>query len=59
MDYHLARAQIYQIMALNDEMLKNGQISRDEHDFIRSLQVKKLTNLHGRSTIKEKTEELL
>lgn len=28
-------AQIYQILALNDEMLKNGCITRDEHDFVR------------------------
>ncbi len=27
-------AQIYQILALNDEMLKSGCITRDEHDFV-------------------------
>lgn len=59
MDYHLACAQIDQIMALNDEMLKNRRISRDGYDIVRGLQVKKLKNLHGRSTIKEKTEALL
>lgn len=39
------RAQTYQILALNDEMLKNGYISREEHDYVRRIQVKKLTNL--------------
>lgn len=47
----LQRAQVYQVLALNDEMLKNGYISRDEHDFVRRLQVKKLTILHPRATI--------
>lgn len=59
MDYHSTFAQIDQIMALNDEMLKNRRISRDGYDIVRGLQVKKLKNLHGRSTIKEKTEALL
>ena len=47
----IRRGQIYQILALNDEMYKNGHVSREEHDFVRSLQAKKLTNLHGRDTI--------
>ena len=41
-------AQIYQILALNDEMLRSGCITRDEHDFVRHLQTDKLTRLHGR-----------
>ena len=40
------RAQAYQILALNDEMLKNGYISREEHDYVRRIQVKKLTKQH-------------
>lgn len=47
----IRRGQIYQILALNGEMYKNGYISREEHDFIRRLQSKKLTNLHGRGTM--------
>lgn len=43
-------AQIYQILALNDEMLKSGCITRDEHDFVRHLQTDKLTRLHGRDS---------
>lgn len=43
--------QIYQILALNEEMYKNGHVSREEHDFVQRLQAKKLTNLHGRDTI--------
>ncbi len=41
----------YQIMALNDEMLKSGCISQEEHDFIRSLRVKKLTQLNKQATM--------
>ena len=41
-------AQIYQILALNDEMLKSGCITRDEHDFVRHVQTDKLSKLHGR-----------
>lgn len=47
----MQRAQAYQIMALNDEMLKIGQISREEHDFVQSLQVKKLTVLRKHGTM--------
>ena len=47
----IRRGQIYQILALNDEMYKNGHVSREEHDFVRSLQEKKLTNLHSRGTM--------
>ena len=43
-------AQIYQILALNDEMLKSGCITRDEHDFVRHVQTDKLTRLHGRDS---------
>ena len=43
-------AQIYQILALNDEMLRSGCITRDEHDFVRHLQTDKLTRLHGRDS---------
>lgn len=51
MDDFVRRGQVYQILALNDEMLKGGHISREEHDFVRRMQTKKLTNLHGRSTM--------
>lgn len=47
----LLRAQAYQVLALNDEMFKNGYVSREEHDFIRRLQAKKLTNLALPGTI--------
>ena len=40
-------AQIYQILALNDEMLKSDCITRDEHDFVRHVQTDKLTRLHS------------
>ena len=48
MKYELERAQVYQILALNDEMLRSGCITRDEHDFVRHLQTDTLTRLHGR-----------
>ena len=35
MNNELERAQVYQILALNDEMLRSGCITRDEHDFVR------------------------
>ena len=41
-------AQIYQILALNDEMLKSGCITRDEH---RHVQTDKLSKLHGRAVV--------
>ena len=41
---------VYQILALNDEMLRSGCITRDEHDFVRHLQTDKLTRLHGRDS---------
>ena len=44
-------AQIYQILALNDEMLKSGCITRDEHDFVRHVQTDKLTLLNGRTVV--------
>ena len=44
-------AQIYQILALNDEMLKSGCITRDEHDFVRHVQTDKLTRLNGRTVV--------
>ena len=44
-------AQIYQILALNDEMLKSGCITRDEHDFVRHVQTDKLSELHGRAVV--------
>ena len=47
----IRRGQIYQILALNEEMYKNGYVSREEHDFIRHLQAKMLTNLHARGTM--------
>lgn len=54
----IRRGQIYQILALNDEMYKNGYVSREEHDFIRHLQAKKLTNLHGRGTMEATRTDL-
>lgn len=51
MNNMIRRGQIYQILALNEEMYKNGHVSREEHDFVQRLQVKKLTNLHGRGTM--------
>ena len=50
MNNELERAQVYQILALNDEMLRSGCITRDEHDFVRHLQTDKLTRLHGRDS---------
>ena len=44
-------AQIYQILALNDEMLKSGCITRDEHDFVRHVQTDKLSKLHVRAVV--------
>lgn len=52
------RGQIYQILALNEEMYKNGYVSREEHDFVRRLQTKKLTNLHGRGTMRASKPDL-
>lgn len=54
----IRRGQIYQILALNEEMYKNGYVSREEHDFVRHLQAKKLTNLHGRGTMKTTRTDL-
>ena len=59
MDYNVQRGRTYQILALNEEMFKNGHISREVHDFVRRLQVKKLTNLHGRSTMNVKENDLM
>ena len=39
-------AQVYQILALNDAMLRSGCITRDEHDFVRQVQTDKLAELH-------------
>ena len=55
----IRRGQIYQILALNDEMYKNGHVSREEHDFVRRLQAKKLTNLHGRGTIRTRGNDVM
>lgn len=54
----IRRGQIYQILALNNEMYKNGHVSREEHDFVQRLQVKKLTNLHGRGTMEATRTDL-
>ena len=54
----IRRGQIYQILALNEEMYKNGHVSPEEHDFVRRLQVKKLTNLHGRGTMEASKTDL-
>ena len=51
MNNELERAQVYQILALNDEMLRSGCITRDEHDFVRHLQTDKLSKLHGRAVV--------
>lgn len=51
MDPILQRAQTYQVLALNEEMFRNGYISREEHEFVRHLQVKKLTNLPAQGTM--------
>ena len=40
-------AQIYQNIALNDETLKSGCITLDEHDCVRHVQTDKLTRLHS------------
>lgn len=55
----IRRGQIYQILALNNEMYKNGHVSREEHDFVRRLQAKKLTNLHGRGTIRTRGNDVM
>ena len=59
MDDFVRRGQVYQILALNDQMLKGGHISRAEHDFVRRLQAKKLTNLHGRGTIRTRGNDVM
>ena len=59
MDDFVRRGQVYQILAVNDEMLKGGHISREEHDFVRRLQAKKLTNLHGRGTIRTRGNDVM
>lgn len=51
MNTEFQRAQVYQILALNDAMLQSGSISRDAHDFVRRVQTEKLTKLHGRGTL--------
>ena len=51
METVLQEALIHQILALNDELLKSGYISLEEHDFIRHLQSKKLTFHAPHSTI--------
>lgn len=55
----IRRGQIYQILALNDEMYKNGHVSREEHDFVRRLQAKKLTNLNGHGTMEVTRTDLI
>ncbi|MCI7125486.1 MAG: hypothetical protein MR935_04695 [Agathobaculum sp.] len=55
----IRRGQIYQILALNDEMYKNGHVSREEHDFVRRLQAKKLKNLNGRGTMEVTRTDLI
>lgn len=59
MNDRIRRGQVYQILALNDEMLKNGYISREEHDFVRCLQAKKLTNLKGDGTMETFKTDLM
>ncbi len=54
MNYEFQRAQVYQILALNDEMLRSGCITRDEHDFVRHLQTDKLSKLHGRDSVQSR-----
>ena len=45
MTVEFQQAQVYQILALNDEMLKSGCITRDEHDFVRQVQTDRLAAL--------------
>ena len=47
MTVEFQQAQVYQILALNDEMLRSGCITRDEHDFVRQVQTDKLSRLHS------------
>ena len=58
MAFEWQRAQAYQLLALNEEMFRQGHISRYEHDFIRRLQAEKLTNLHPRGTIGTRPNDL-
>lgn len=51
MDRLIGQGRVWQLLALNDEMRKNGYISREEHQFIRENQVKKLTNLRSQGII--------
>ena len=46
MTVEFQQAQVYQILALNDAMLRSGCITRDEHDFVRHVQTDKLAELH-------------
>jgi hypothetical protein len=47
----IKEAHIRQLLALNERMLQIGAVSQNEHDFIRCLQLKKLTNLQDYTTI--------
>ena len=58
MNDNMQRAQAYQIRSRNEEMLRGGHISREEHEFGRRLQAQKLTNLHGRGTIEARKQDL-
>lgn len=58
MAFEWQRAQAYQLLALNEEMFRQGHISRHEHDFIRRLQAEKLTNLHPRGTMRTRPNDL-
>lgn len=53
MNYGFECAQVYQILALNDEMLKSGCITRDEYDFVRHVQTDKLTKLRSSVPFRE------
>lgn len=37
MDYPVQRGRTYQILALNEGILKNGHISQEKHNFVRQL----------------------
>lgn len=47
----MKEAYIRQLLALNESMLQIGAVTQNEHDFIRRLQLKKLTNLQDYTTI--------
>lgn len=49
--YEIQRARVYQVLALNEEMFRNGYISGTERDFVQRLQTEKLTKLRDCDTL--------